>query len=246
MRSVFSRFAGVLRDGVRIWWLAPLIPLLIVVPEFAQHVAEIWLGMFEGLEGARAAADDPTRWAFGYLKIAGLLLAILATIRFWGVQGRSVPWWDVRDVAWRSVLTAMALMAFSAVPGLLLQPVIGEVAAGWVDIALMVATLPLFPLLVAGLSGDRGTGLRAMFISLRGWLSALRMIVFAAAVWVPLQWLHGANHGWAMGAAEPVVWALMVWDSLVVGLLATMAGTALHHGWRMPGERSGGGRRVGF
>lgn len=238
--TVLRRFAAVLRDGVRIWWLAPVIPLLIVLPEFAQHVAEIRLGMFEGGDAARAAANDPARWAFGYAKIAGLLLAILATIRFWGSHGRPQRWWDLRDVRWRAVALAVLLIALSAVPGWLVEPVLGDPWTPVIDFVLMLAALPSLVLLVAGLAGDRRVTLRTAFTTGAGWLSALRMIVFAAAVWIPLQWLHGANHRWAMEAAEPVVWALMVWDSLVVGLLATMAGTALHHGWRLPeGPRSG-------
>lgn len=229
--NVLRRFVTVVRDGLRIWWLAPAIPLLIVVPEFAQHVAEIRLGMFEGGEAARAAADHPTRWAFGYLKIAGLLLAILATIRFW--SARAGRWWDVRDIAWKPTLLALSVVLLSAVPGLALRPTIGEAAAGWVDLAVMLATLPALALLVAGLSSDRQVRLRTLLTTGAGWLATLRILVFAAAVWVPLQWVHGLNHQWAIGAAEPVVWALMVWDSLVVGLLATMAGTALHHGWRV-------------
>ncbi|WP_228242233.1 hypothetical protein [Porphyrobacter sp. GA68] len=238
--SVLRRFAAVLRDGVRIWWLAPVIPLLIVLPEFAQHVAEIRLGMFDGGEIARAAASDPARWVFGYTKIAGLLLAILATIRCWGSHGRPQRWWNLRDVRWSAVALALLLIALSAVPGWLVEPVLGDPWTPVIDVVLMLAALPSLVLLVAGLAGDRDVTLRAAFATRAGWLSALRMIVFAAAVWTPLQWLHGANHRWAMGAAEPVVWALMVWDSLVVGLLATMAGTALHHGWRLPeGRRSG-------
>lgn len=64
---------------------APAIVALIVVPEFAQHVAEIQLGMFESKEAFKALSNDPTRWAFGYVKVAGVVLATLATARFWAL-----------------------------------------------------------------------------------------------------------------------------------------------------------------
>ena len=84
-------------------------------------------------------------------------------------------------------------------------------------------------LLVAGLIGDKNTGLLAVFKN--GWLPTIRMLVYAAAVWIPLQWLHSMTHEWAMGQSDTFVWGLMIFDSFVVGLLATMAGTALHHGY---------------
>lgn len=84
MKAVLSRFALSIRDGFALFWLAPLIAALIVVPEFVQHIAEIRIGMFESKEAFTALADDPRRMFWGFLKIAGFLLAILATIRFGG------------------------------------------------------------------------------------------------------------------------------------------------------------------
>ena len=45
-------------------------------------------------------------------------------------------------------------------------------------------------------------------------------------------WLHSQNHYWAMGQSDALIWMLMVFDSLVVGLLAVAWGTAIHHGYR--------------
>ena len=38
------------------------------------------------------------------------------------------------------------------------------------------------------------------------------------------------NHDWAFGAPDALVWALMIFDSIIVGLIATLVGTAIHHG----------------
>lgn len=225
-------FLMVLRDGFRIWWLAPAIPLLVVIPEAAQHVAEIRIGMFEGIERAREVANAPERMVWGYLKIAGLVLAILAAIRFWGAEARGDRWWDLRRIGWLQLLVALAGLALASVPGMVLEPAIGARAAGWADTLLMLATLPLFVLLVAGLAGDRAAGLRAVYRT--GWLPALRIAVFAAMVWIPLAWLHTQNHRWAMGAPSAQVWALMGLDALMVGLMAVLAGTAIHHGYASP------------
>lgn len=227
--GVFTRFAAVLKDGVRIWWLAPLIPALVVVPEFIQHVAEIQIGMFDSREAARALSDDPRRMVWGYAKVAGLVLAILAAARFWGARATGTRWWDLRTVRWSALALAFGLMLVTSIPEWLLKGRVSDEIGMAITLAITLLTLPLLVMLVAALVGDGSVTLRSAFRT--GWLPAIRMLVFAAALWVPLQWLHGKNHEWAMGQDSALVWALMVFDSLVVGMLAMMAGTAFHHGY---------------
>lgn len=232
IRANFVRFAEVLRDGFRIWWLAPLVPMLAVVPEAIQHVAEIRIGMLESREAAVALGDDPRRMVWGYLKIAGLLLAILAAVRFWAAREQGLSWYSPRGIRWGALLLVLALMLLTSLPELLLANRLTPDAQLGLTLAITVLTLPLFTMLVGALIGDAAMTLRRAFI--HGWWPALRMVLFIAATWIPLQWLHGKNHDWAFGAPEAAVWALMAFDSLVVGLLATMAGTALHHGYVLP------------
>lgn len=125
IRSIPTDFLAVLRDGFRIWWLAPLIPLLVVVPEALQHVAEIRIGMFESRADFAALANDPRRMTWGIVKVIGLLIAILATVRFWGMRENAQRWWDVRGIAWKNLLLGIALIALGAVPGLLLEYALG-------------------------------------------------------------------------------------------------------------------------
>ena len=101
-------------------WLAPAVLALVVIPEFAQHVAEIRLGMFESVEQARSLQNDPTRWAFGYVKIAGLVLTFLAAARFWWTREHGGKWWDVRDLAWsRLALGTLIVFGVGSLPELL-------------------------------------------------------------------------------------------------------------------------------
>ena len=53
-------------DGPRLWRLAPLIPLFAFLTEFAQHCAEVKLGMFVSPAAFKVLQNDPTRWAFGF------------------------------------------------------------------------------------------------------------------------------------------------------------------------------------
>lgn len=238
IRAAAADFIATLRDGVRIWWLAPLIPLLVVIPEAIQHAAEIHIGMFDSRAAALAVADDPRRMLWGYVKVAGLVLAFLASLRFWGAREQGVAWYSPRGVRWGTAALAIALIAATTLPEFLLEGVIPPRVEGAITLAVTLATLPLLALLAGALIGDGAMTLRHAFR--RGWLPTVRMVVFAAACWVPLSWLHGMNHRWAMGADPAAVWALMAFDSVVVGLMAVMTGTALHHGYAMTRADRGG------
>ena len=231
--ALLRRARDVAVDSFRIWWLAPLIPLIAVLPEFAQHVAEVRLGMFDSIEQARAIANDPTRWAFGYAKIAGLVVAILATVRFWAAHRQGVSWLSPQGIAWRVLALGIVANVAVTVLGSLLESAVAGLSEATVLVItalFSVATLPLVILVVAGFAGDREANLRSVYT--KGWLAALRILAFSAMVIAPLMWLHNLNHQWAMGADPALLWALMIFDSLVVGLLAVGWGTAIEHGYR--------------
>ena len=240
MGAVLRSFGASLRDGLRLFWLAPFIVAIVIVPEFLQHVAEIRIGMFDGKSAFAALSDDPRRMIWGYIKIGGLLLGLLAVIRFWGAREREQKWWHLRAIAWRNLGIAAALLVITAIPAELARGAFGDSAADIIGLVILILTLPLIPLLIAGMIGDRTVGLGSIYKT--GWLAALRIIVFSIVIWVPLQWVHGATHGWAMGETDAVVWALMIFDSFVVGALVAFTGTAMHHAYAyrrkgMPGLR---------
>ena len=233
IKAFGRRIIEVLRDSGRLWLLAPLIPLIAIVPEFIQHVVEIQLGMFESIEKGRIVSQDATRWAFGYAKLTGYLLAILATIRFWAARREGLSWWSPKGIAWKVLGIAFVANVVVAVLGegvKYLTEGMGEIAMQTAEVAFFIVTLPIFVFLVAGLVGDRDASLRSIYRT--GWWAALRIVILSAIVLVPLMWLHSQNHVWAMGQSDAIVWGVMVFDSLVVGLLAGAWGTAIHHGYR--------------
>lgn len=197
MPEFASRLIAVICDGFRLWWLAPLIPLVAVLPEFAQHVAENQLGMFDSREAAQAIGSSDMRWTFGYVKLAGYLVAILLAIRFWAARGDATPWWSPKGVAWRVFGFALLLNIATSFAGagvdLIIagkDPMIGE-AAG---IVFSILKLPVVVLLVAGLVGDKNATVARVYRD--GWMAALRIVLFSAVVLTPLMWLHGQNHVW--------------------------------------------------
>lgn len=217
-------------NGISLLWLAPGILALVVIPEFAQHVAEVRLGMFDSMEAFRAHQLDASRMAFGYAKVAGLLAAILAAARYWMLRGSDRRWWNPRDVAWgRLALGFLVFFGIGSLPELLPERMdqMPHQALGW---AWMIATLPGLFIMLAGLSGDRQTPLKAMWTKAWPWI--VLTLLLAALGFGPAAWLHQMNHSWASGAGTLLLWSLMVWDSLLVGLLAGLAGTGLGLGYR--------------
>ena len=242
MKRFGAAIAETYRLGGRTLVAAPLIVALVVVPEAAQHVAEIKLGMFESREAFRSMADHPTRWAFGYAKVAGVVATMLFTARFWATgsvrKALLMPPNDLPRLVFAIALTFAAGLPFEWAqaqgPGL---PMVASVALHVIS-AIIQAGLVVF--VMAALLGDRTVTLRAAFS--RRWPTAIVITLLFAIAFVPAQALHMANHALAIGRPEPLVWAVIAFDSLLVGLLSALMGTALYVGFtsgaRWPGSKN--------
>jgi len=215
--------------GISMLWLAPAVLAIVAVPEFIQHVVEIRLGMFESDAAFRASQLDQTRMVFGFAKIAGLLLTFLAAARFWWTRRHGGRWWDVRQISWPRFLLGAALFFGVGSAPELLNGVISKPAYQIVGAVWTILLLPALFLMLAGLFADRATPFATLWLRAWPWLALIAALVVLG--YAPASWLHLQNHLWASGAAEPLIWALMVWDSLVVGLLAGLTGTALFLGY---------------
>jgi hypothetical protein len=228
--ALLRAIAEVYRKGFLAFALAPAIVAMVVLPEAVQHVVEIKLGMFDSLTDFRANGADPLRMGIGYVKIAGLVLCALATARFWhvGSVGKAllIP---PRDLA-RSLFALVIGFAASlplewslrtAQPPQIQWPVI---AVSW------TLSFLLFVYLMGALFGDRKMTLRTAFT--RGWrVVPLLAILLVVAFW-PASTLHMLIHKFALGKAPALVWAVMAGDALLVGLLATLTGSALAVSYR--------------
>lgn len=222
--------------ALKAFWAAPIIIALVVLPEFAQHVAEVRLGMFDSREAAVAVANHPLRWAFGYAKIAGLVAAMLLCARFWATGSvRAALLVPLSDLGRLAIAVALLLGSGAALEWL--GSASGVPLVKWVVTAVTWISQAMLLVMVAGaLLGDRA-----------GWRSnlaariptALLMTLLLAVLFVPLQLLHGANHTWAFGQPATLVWALMLFDSLVVGLIASAVGAALFVAYRAGPTRDG-------
>jgi hypothetical protein len=206
-------------------------PLLFLVPvafEFAQHVVEWRLGMFEGLAQARAIEDEVWRMGFGTAKVVALILCGYWMPRWLAQRGhlgveRAVPaaripgsYWPL--VTFQLVLTLAALWGPRLLEraGLVTEPrVLGVALVVQTVIALLwsgwTATAPVGRAVIGPIASTR---LMARQLP--------RAFVFWLAVTLPLIAVHYGLNYLAFGKAAVVVWALIVADVLVVGFLGLL------------------------
>jgi len=232
LRRIAGDVRTIYRRGGRAAVAVPLLTAIAVLPEAAQHVVEIKLGMFDSREAFRALANDPMRWAFGYAKLAGFWIAILGFARFHATGSlRRVP--KVPPAMLVRVAIGIALAGGVGAALDRIDMAIGSPAASVVLAILSFAIQTgLFLYIAAALVEDRTMTLRRAFI--RCFPAAALLTLYAAIAFVPAQALHMANHRLALGQPIAMVWGLMAFDALWVGLFAALVGTALCVGARAP------------
>lgn len=193
----------------------PLVALIPVAAELAQHYVEMQAGMYAGPEGARAAESDPARMAFGFVKTLALGLIGYWATRFYASNGnralahrmepRAITLFAL-VFALQSLLSALGLFAFS-----------GPVAVGF-----FVFTLVFAPLLTRFMAAAPLGQWISPLASIRQMAPQLPWaIAFNVVAILPLMVLHYAlGIGAVFVPGEAAKWALLVLDSLVVGWLA--------------------------
>jgi hypothetical protein len=90
IRLFFVRFLQILKDGIRLWWLAPLIPFIAVATEFYQHYGEVSLGMFVNREAFADLAQSAERMAWATPKLVGVMIAMVASAQYWPTRARGI------------------------------------------------------------------------------------------------------------------------------------------------------------
>ncbi len=233
LKRELARVGLTLRDSLYLWRIAPLVPLIAVLPEFVQHAVEIRLGMFTSHEAFNALAENATRLQFGAVKAACLALAILVGARFWANRAAGLRGWSLAGIGWKQVLLGFLVQIVVSLPSLLNLP-LSPVAGGMLGLVLALASLPGLVLMAGGLIGDCESGIASIYRT--GWTKALRILLHVGPIWLLLQTLHRADHIAAMERPQWLVWGLMAWDALVVGQMAALAATGLHHGYAADDE----------
>ena len=225
----FSAIVETYRKGIAVWRRAPVLVAVAAIPEFAQHVVEIRLGMFASLDAAHALQNNPLRWDFGYAKIAGLVLALMLVSRYWGAGG------SLRHTLRMPVVTLLRLLVgvsiligsswlFSLNRAALPEYLdLAETVAGW------FVQGGLFLWITATLIEDRDTTLLDAFG--KRFPSAVIILLLFLAAMLPALFVHRVDHRIVLCEPMAIQWAVMTFDALVVGAMGTLGGSALYVGF---------------
>lgn len=232
MKSLWSDVREVYGSAWAFALTCPILFLIPVIAEFAQHVVEVNLGLYDSVAGAKAAENDPARMAWGFAKTLAITLPTYWFYRY-VVSGRDAAYarrLDPRSVILWGVIFLVMAVGFGGLS--MFGPDLGSLlglegkAAMAVKGALtafeMVIGIYFTAWYVAWSQGNSAIGpLRSARI-MGGFF--WRTVALLIAGIVPLMALHYAGLV-AIGQPRALVWVMMLFDSFVVGFLAlTMAG----------------------
>lgn len=235
IRLIGSSLIDTYRRGFLLFALAPLAAVLVILPEFAQHVVEIRNGMFDSRAAAHAFGNSQLRWSFGYVRLAGLSLAYLACARFWWTREHGGRWWSPAGIGWKRLLGGFLLIALVSASTYPLRGHVPDIWLDGIDVVLLLPVLALLLYMLSGLFGDARISLGTMLR--RSWPWVALLILLCVAAFIPPQLLHGLLHKQAIGQSRAAIWLLMTIDSLLIGLLASLVGAALFTGYSAMAKR---------
>ncbi|MEO0441535.1 MAG: hypothetical protein AAF067_11770 [Pseudomonadota bacterium] len=209
------------------WHFLILFPLLFLVPvvaELAQHAAEVRIGMFRKGVDSAGLADHPLRMQFGLIKVVAMFLPVYWVTRYFGFGPESGEVAAIDPVAIRLLIPVFLLTTGLTCIQLLLTPrldgKIGKLAGLALFFVTFVGGIYIIPWQVAAALGDESIGFLRSFEILHGsfWWS---LLLFLAA-FVPVTIPHYMLHSLAIGKSRIVMWAILIFDSLLVGYLAVL------------------------
>lgn len=223
------------RDSIALFVACPLLALIPVAFEIAQHAVEVRIGMYDSVAMAQAVEHHPLRMGFGVLKVASLLLAGYWVPRF-------LAWRDPRRAgrldppAVRLFAGFFAFQLAIALVQLFVLPQTGAVLlvtflGGQIVNVLVVAWGIAAPLGNAVIGPRRSVAIMAPQL--------LWGVAFSLAAMLPLMIPHYAFAALALLGPRWALWPVMLIDSLLVGWLTAVLVAAAYHVALRGAERAG-------
>lgn len=202
----------------------PLLALVPVVVELLQHAVEVQIGMYDSVAMAKATENHPWRLGFGFVKVLALIVPGYWVARFlaWrdpALAGRLDPpalalfgW----VIAFNAAATALQLFVlprtgWSLLIGFLVMQTLGALLVAWVAAA-AVGNAAIGPRESARIMAPR-------FV----WT-----FLFCVLGLMPLMVPHYLLGAAAIMGPRPLLWPVLILDSLLVGWLAALI---VANGW---------------
>lgn len=213
----------------------PLLALIPVIFELAQHVVEVKIGLYDSIAAAKATEHNAWRMSFGMLKSAILLVAAYWIIRFLATRDpklaartepRAVGLFSL-FVLFELALTALQLFvlpetALVAILSFVVGEVISCLVVGWA-VAAALGNPEIGP----------GRSVRLMVRQLP-WTFGL----FLAAI-LPLLVPHYVFAGMAIVGPHKFLWPVLIIDSLLVGWLTAILAASTYVAAKRAADRAG-------
>lgn len=206
------------RGSIAFMIACPLLTMVPVLFEILQHVVEVKIGLYASVAAANALEHDPWRMGFGMLKVAALMLPGYWVVRFlaWHDPARAAR---IEQPAVRLFAIVLALQLVSDALQLFVFS-----TNGWAMlvsfVVLTIVSVALHPWFVAAALGNRAIGPRrsvAIMARQIPWSFGFLLVAM-----LPLMIPHQALGVLAIVGPKPLLWPILLVDSLLVGWLSTV------------------------
>ncbi|HAD18729.1 MAG TPA: hypothetical protein DCF81_17935 [Erythrobacter sp.] len=228
LRRFFADMIGSYLDSLRALRALPWLFAAIVLWEFAQHVVEVRIGMFESRDMARLRNDNGLRMAFGWIKMTSIYVGAFFVIRHFASQREGRVLAPLGTAALRFLPYVLyALVVFAAM--FYARALVPEVHVTALRSALGLGQLLIEPLLMTWVVAAATDGRVANpLVSARrlGWLYGLALPLYILTR-LPFSLLHQQLNRLSIGEAGIQLWGLLALDSLVVGLIVAISPSAM-------------------
>lgn len=213
----------------------PLLALVPVALELAQHWGEVHIGMYDSVAQAKALEHHPLRMGLGMVKVASLMMTSYWVTRYLATGDAK---WAARMGATEARLFGLFLMfeLCNAAVQLFLLP--QTATAQLVSFGLgSILTVLIMAWGAAAALGNAAIGpiVSAQIMGRQFWWA----LGFSLIVMLPLMIPHYALGGLALLGPKPLLWPVLIVDSLLVSWLAAMLSAAAWFSASRAAERGG-------
>lgn len=223
LKRYFTDLAGAHLDGLRtmrgLGWLFAFI----IAWEFAQHVVEVRIGMYESEDAMRAVGNDPARMVMGWIKMILVYIGGFFTIRYLA-RTRQGTQLDPVGTAMARYLPYMAYMLGMFAALFYARSYVAEEHVDTVRAIIGLSQVFAEPLLMAWVVAAATDGsIKSPLISARstGLLYFYALALFFVAR-LPVSLAHQALASAAIGKTGASLWGILALDAVVVGLIVAI------------------------